>query len=359
MTSPKFKFLISGIDTAQVAYYLRPLPGCQVDFERLLLEKERLRAATLNDSASVEIADQEFLLQAYGTKSGYPLVFGNADMGIECGEFNNPSFFVTYRSEALWREGLPALHGRFLHWCGIARLAPTRPETLSRVDFAFDYRVEGAQFSPDHVVTLASKDSQHREDRSLQTMQFGRDDVVLRIYDKVVEIAQKSGKIWLFELWGVKENVWRIEWQTRKTLLKRFGLRSVQDLVEGQGDALRYLCEEHDTLRVPGVDSNRSRWSLHPLWEDLQRRVKEFNCQGVDREIDPKVMLDERLQRIAISVYGYLKRVGAIIALLEGRESESFAEAVGTLNALMAERHDPITWGADVQKRVQQMRLGS
>ncbi len=358
MTAMAFKFLISGIDTAQVAYYLRPLPGCRVDFERLLLEKERLRASTLNDSAPVEIADHQFLLQPYGTKSGYPLVFGNADLGIECGEFNNPSFFVTYRSEALWREGLPALHGRFLDWCRAALLEPTRPETLSRIDFAFDYWVAAAQFSPDQVLTLACKDSQHREDRTLQTMQFGRDDVVLRIYDKIAEIAQQSGKVWLFGLWGTSENVWRIEWQARKALLKRFGLRSVQDLVEGQGDALRYLCEDHDTLRVPNGDSNRSRWPLHPLWEDLQQRVREFSCQGVEREIDPKVMLDERLRRIAISVYGYAKRVGAIVALVEGRESESFAEAVGTLNALLAERHDPITWGADVQKRVHQMRLG-
>ena len=57
-------------------------------------------------------------------------------------------------------------------------------------------------------------------------------------------------------LWGGQtENVWRVEWQVRKETLKRFGLRSFQDLFEGYGDVLRYLVAEHTSLRGRWVRS--------------------------------------------------------------------------------------------------------
>ena len=51
-------------------------------------------------------------------------------------------------------------------------------------------------------------------------------------------------------------------------------------------------------------DSNRSRWPLHPLWVDLLAQIETFDCQGVYREIDAQAALNERLMRIAVSVYG-------------------------------------------------------
>ncbi len=60
---------------------------------------------------------------------------------------------------------------------------------------------------------------------------------------------------------------------------------------------------------------NRSRWPVHPLWQDLIERIKGMECQGVHRVIDEKEVLNERLMRIAISTYGNLKRIGAIHAV--------------------------------------------
>jgi hypothetical protein len=79
----------------------------------------------------------------------------------------------------------------------------------------------------ENVVTLCAKDSRYRNARKGQTMMFGEGDIVLRIYNKVAEIVEKSGKTWFYALWGgVCEDVWRIEWQTRKDILRRFGIRS-------------------------------------------------------------------------------------------------------------------------------------
>ena len=178
------------------------------------------------------------------------------------------------------------------------------------------------------------------------------------VYDKVAEIEQQSHKTWFFDLWGQSDNVWCIEWQARKALLRRFGARTFVDLAERQGDVLRYLASEHDTLRVPNEDSNRARWPLHPLWVDLQEQISRLAGLGVYREIDPETMLNERLIRISMSMYGYLKRIAAIQQIKSGADFVSKDNSVDYLRVLINKIHDPMTWGNEVQKRADQMRLG-
>ena len=311
-TSADFALLLSGHDTVQCAYFLSTQSGSEIDFERLGVQKEALRQSKSRDPLVISLGSREFLLHPYGSSSGYPFVISNPDCTIEFGEFNHPSFFVTFRSEALWREGAKALHERFLAWAESVGLHVVKPEGLSRVDFSFDYYLPTVDFTEDAFVSLSAKDARYREDGKLQTLSFGKGDVVLRFYDKVAEIAQQSEKVWLFDLWGRASDVWRIEWQIRKDILRRFGIRTFADLDDSQGDLLRYVAHEHDTLRVPSADSNRSRWPLHPLWVDLQSKIETLNAQGVYREIDPSAAMNERLMRMAISVYGYMKRIAAI-----------------------------------------------
>ena len=282
----------------------------------------------------------------------------NADYIIQFGELNNPSFFVKFLSEALWRDSALGLHQRFLAWAASVGLYPMREETLSRVDWAFDYYLPVIDFDADSFVSLSVKDAIHREERKAQTFSFGTGDVVLRVYDKVAEIAQQSGKTWFFKFWGCKEHVWRIEYQVRKAILRRFGVRTFADLEERQGDVLRYLASEHDTLRVPNGDGNRSRWPLHPLWIDLQARIAELPALGVLREIDPALAIEERLTYIAMSVHGYYKRVAAIYAIQQGKDAVSREEAGRYLELFLRRVHDPLSWRVDVEKRANQMRLG-
>ena len=353
-----FRRVLSGLDTVQAAYYLRPTRGGPFDFASLMLAKERARANKARGGVAVELGGMTFSLQAYGSKSGYPLILEHPDYTIECGEFNSPAVFVTYRSHALWRSGARALHEAFLGWANTTGLNVIRTETLSRVDFTFDYWIEAVDFTADSVVSQSSKDSQYRGDGRLQTLNFGKCDIVLRIYNKIVEIEEESGKTWFFDLWGTKDNVWRIEWQVRKDALRRFGIRTFEELFAGQGDVLRYLVSEHDSLRIPTTDSNRSRWPLHPIWVDLMAHIAEFDAQGVYRVIDSEAALNEQLQRIAVSVYGYQKRVAAIIGLQERRNHVSFGDAADDLRRRIERLHDPMSWGVDVAAKREQSRLG-
>lgn len=350
--------LLFGHDTIECAYYLRKAYGSALNFEQLAIDKETLRQVKHADPKVINLGGIEFLLQPYGSSSGFPFVITNQDFTISFGEFNNPSFFVKFRSFALWREGAMAMHRRFMQWAEVLGLVPIKPEGLSRVDFSFDYHLPVIDFDEDSFVSLSTKDTQYRKDGKIQTFKLGESDVVLRIYDKIAEIEEQSGKSWFFELWGIAENVWRIEWQVRKDILRRFSIRTFTDLQDAQGDVLRYLATEHSSLRNKTDDSNRSRWPLHPLWIDLQEQINKLENQGVYREIDQQAILNERLMRMAISMYGYLKRIAAVHCIQTGEPMITDAEAMQRLENLISRVHEPMTWHTDVTKRIDSIRLG-
>ncbi|MBK9998257.1 MAG: hypothetical protein IPO99_14240 [Nitrospira sp.] len=82
-------------------------------------------------------------------------------------------------------------------------------------------------------MSLSDKDSQHRENGTVQT--FTREVDGAPVYEnKIAEIRQQSAKVWFHELWGQDEHVW-IEWQVRKALLKGFSIRTFVDLRSGKG----------------------------------------------------------------------------------------------------------------------------
>lgn len=351
MDRPGIELLLRGIDTLQCAYYLRQVRPDGLDFGQLLQTREGLRARGSRDGAQLILGGVPFRLAAHGTGSGYPFLLACEDFKVECGEFNTPAFFVTFRSQALWRESAPLLHAKFLRWAEAVGFAPHQPERLSRVDFAFDHHLPTVDFDEGSFLTRMHKDSQHREHGRVQTFTFGQGDIVLRVYDKVAEIEQQSAKAWFFLLWGRDQDVWRIEWQVRKAVLRQFGIITFEDLQKLQGDLLRYLCEEQATLRIRGADSNRSRWALHPLWEDLQGRVRALEHLGVCRLDGKTAALEERLFRCAQSVYGYAKGFAAAHCVRKRSGALAFEEAFRLLGNRVAKLHDPLSWRVEVEKK--------
>lgn len=352
------KLLLHGIDTLQCAYYLYSPEGSGLDFAEIRALKEDMREARSQDPEKVSFGKQTFMLHPYGTSSGYPFLMSNEDFKIEFGEFNSPPFFVTFRNQALWRDSVDVLHDKFLRWAESVGFVPLQPERISRIDCCFDYHLPTVDFETDHFVTRSSKDSVFREDGKVQTLSFGRGDVVLRVYDKVAEIKQQSSKVWFYELWGTDQDVWRIEWQVRKTVLRQFGIVTFEDLKHFQPDLLRYLVEDHTSLRIPDGDTNRSRWPLHPLWSDLRESVEQMELLGVCRIDGKNAALEERQMRMAISVYGYAKRAAAILCVKRDKEIVPLDEAFDSLRNCIATFHHPFNWQIDVKKRIDTIKGG-
>ena len=350
--------LLSGHDTIECAYYLAPAAGCRLDYARLAVEKEELRLSKSRKPTVIKLGSEEFMLAGHGTGSGYPFLIENDAFSIQFGEFNQPSFFVTFRSIALWHSGAHDLHQRFLAWAESLGLYAYQPERLSRVDFTFDYHLPEMDFDEDNFVSRFAKDNQHRKHGKVQTFRLGEGDLGLRIYNKCAEIQESSAKTWFYELWGIEQDVWRIEWQARKQWLRTVGIRTFEDLQERQGDLLRILVNDHTTLRIKTQDSNNSRWPLHPLWTDLQAHVALMEGLGVVRELDRAKLLDERMMRITISMYGYMKRIAAIYSLQGATPAISLSQARTHLAVQLNDIHDALTWETDVERRMTEMRLG-
>ena len=354
----ELRLLISGYDTIECAYYLAPDHGCLLDYEQLAAHKEELRQGKSKRPTPIKLGNEEFLLAGHGTGSGYPFLIENDAFSIQFGEFNQPSFFVTFRSIALWHSSTQGLHDRFMAWAESVGLYTYKPERLSRVDSTFDYYLPAIDFDEDNFVSSFVKDNQHRKNGKVQNFRLGEGDLGLRVYNKCDEILEKSFKTWFYDLWGIDRDVWRIEWQIRKLWLRRFGIRTFEDLKERQGDLLRILVNEHTTLRIKTEDSNRSRWPLHPLWQDFQLRVAQMEGLGVVRELNSEKLLDERMRRITIVLYGYMKRIAAIYSLQDATTAASLNQARAHLAVQLRNIHDPLTWETDVQRRMNEMRLG-
>jgi hypothetical protein len=359
MNVGNYKLLFHGIDTLQCAYFLQVVGRSGLDYHRLAEQKDSIRQSKRKHPLPGILGNTEFLLQPYGTSSGYSFGIENNDFKIEFSVFISPNFYVTFRSQALWHESAFILHDKFLAWAKSVGYEPTIREKLSRVDFCFDYDLPLVDFNLDSFASRSKKDSQHRENGKVQTFTLGKGDLVLRVYDKIAEIEQESGKVWFFLLWEQKGNVWRIEWQVRKAILRRFGIVTFDDLQGQRGDLLRYLAEEPDTLRQSNGDTNRSRWPLHPLWKNLQIMISTLNHLGVCRVYDDAALLEEVMMRMVISMYGYMKRVAAIRCIKTKQPLISPEHALSHFGNRMMKIHEPLDWEIDVKRRIKEYSLAN
>ena len=353
---PRPLLLARGIDSLYVSHNLDTATS-RLDWDELAYRKERAR----NDRAQLtelELGSETFALMPYGKKP-YTYVLANRAFELRLAERMQPSCHVQLYSEALWSEGLDALETRFDTLCQSLELTRIRPEVVARADWAFDYHVPAVDFDADAFVSRATKDATHREHGKGQTFRFGQGDTVVRLYDKVAEIEQQSEKAWFFQLWGRDDQVWRIEFQVRGERLRSAGIRTLDDLRALQHDLLRELATNHTTLRTPGSDINRSRWPLHPLWQQLQADIASMPQHGLVRSIDPEQALRWRLERQLRSLYGSLKGLAAINGLLKNEAHPiGLEQLLEALPRLLDTHHGPSHWDAEVQKRLTAHRLG-
>ena len=136
MENKGFDYLIHGFDTLQCAYFMES-KGKGIDFELLSREREGIRQTKSKEPKKISTGKCDFLLHPFGSSSGYPIIITNEDFKIEMGEFNNPNFFVTFRSQGIWNSSGFDLHDRFIDWAKSVGYEPYGSESLSRIDYCF------------------------------------------------------------------------------------------------------------------------------------------------------------------------------------------------------------------------------
>jgi hypothetical protein len=273
----RFEVLSRHVDSLELSF-----PGhLSTSVENELVElKERAQSfdPVVQANAQILVGGQCFSVRDKGAPR-FPFVLENDSFFIKLSGSSNTSLPFAYcqpRNAHLLRvgpEGARSELRRLLSEIGQV----TGPETVSRVDLAVDFvgdRV--ASWDPMVWVTrLPDKASHTHRDRFSGWTIGSKKSLQLGLYDKTLEIETKSGKTYLYEIWGKEawapwDTVWRAELRFRRQILAQFGLKTVDDVVAAIPGLWRYALETSIRLTVPNPDdATRSRWPNDPLWDCL------------------------------------------------------------------------------------------
>jgi hypothetical protein len=116
----------------------------------------------------------------------------------------------------------------------------------------------------------------HTDGYQLSGYTFGSGHLLCRIYDKT-RLLRKVGETWLREIWedlDPDRPVWRVEFQFRRGVIRELSIDGEHPHSVADALAVRQALWEYGTewlsLRDPSADTNRSRWPVAPLWEQLR-----------------------------------------------------------------------------------------
>jgi hypothetical protein len=177
------------------------------------------------------------------------------------------------------------------------------PLNLTRIDVAVDFQGWAPTFEEmQNVVCKSSFRPVYPNTFSPETFQFGKGNVVLRVYDKTKEIAVKN-HLWWHNVWQLcgydpALPVWRAEVQLRSAALKEMNMRHVDTALANIYGLYTYGLD-WCSLRLPAADSNLRRAPEHPAWIDLREKFAPAHSLGRIRPVTQCLDYDAAVARIS------------------------------------------------------------
>lgn len=267
-----------------------------------------------------------FNIKAHGVR-GYDWLLDGREFVLRIGNWktpkSRPSVMAEIHCETLWRRGPTDSVNRIVSLLenNGASLISVR---VSRVDVCVDITIPKDMWSLDllnYAVKRASDISSHYHHHDLTGISIGRGKVSARIYDKFLEIKQKSKKFWMFDVWDIDQvpkgkKIIRIEFQLRREALKQMGLDTFDDFFENIENVWAYCTKKWLKFEDnPGM--HHTQRSTLKWWEMVQNG---FN--GVQ---NPKPIVRSRafrtdMKQLASQAFGQITSLEA--ARLEEQGAE-------------------------------------
>jgi hypothetical protein len=226
---------------------------------------------------AITISGMKFSVK-YVARGTYGVVLSNEFLTISLGNSApspySPSIYIQVKSQFIWSAGLQEVYEQILRIVNdIYDDVPER-EQVSRVDLFADI-AWSKQFEPEDIknlITRARSKFTHYEGQRISGFTIGKGKVTARIYDKTLEI-RKSGKDWLYDLWGIEKDnqnhrVWRVEFQLRREALKEFGIETFDDLLTASQALWNYCTSKWLSVRAAG--NKNARRGLVGFWGKVQ-----------------------------------------------------------------------------------------
>jgi hypothetical protein len=287
---------------------------------------------------------------------------------VSQGTFNDIIARVRFSSEFLWTEAWAGDALSKVHEFLISIFGEHISLQVSEVHLSAD--LVGFDFSQvnyeEHFVTRVRKnesiystgvDGVSLDYHRVSTLRFSSHGCPLScsIYNKTLEIRQKSGKTWFHDLWrrGVEgpsggtwdgeSDVWRVEFRFKREFLRNLKtpIEDAYDLLEQLKPLWEYAAGRivggEDGLPdgwlryvLPSEDTNRSRWPVHPAWVAVQSAFAEPVESGLGPVVRQRIR-EKNLERGVASTMGY---VSTLAAWLGGDYATPDADASLTLQWL-------------------------
>lgn len=321
-----FQLLLCGIDTLDLGLYVTWKGSWELICKHLEAKKNMAQEAS--SVIGTTDLDRQFLHLPSGKPPNYRYHIQFQEYHLyfaktkEPGE--SPNVYVSINAAVLWHETfstiLELLACDLDHFGGtIDRIQP------SRCDLSADFRLDpppDLAFLENHKVSRSRYVNTHSTGGTLETFYSGSPGapVRLRIYDKGKEIL-KSNKLWFLNLWQTDDpaNIWRVEFQLRRTFLHQYRIATLDDLWKKIGDIWEYLTSEWFSLRLSDNDKVERR-TLHPWWVAVQECGSLLGVnQGERRTYDSDN--PQEVKKILPHVYSRMITIAALSGIKDRKES--------------------------------------
>ena len=188
-----------------------------------------------------------------------------------------PMAYVKIASEPLTFEGPERVEADLRSVIEALGLVDGEP-SVSRADLCVDFTTDLAigSIQEREWVTRARTFSQHSVSRKFSGWSIAvGSDLSARLYNKLLEL-DKSGKDYLRQIWmdlgwdGIQD-IWRLEFQYRREVLRQLGVKYFRDLLQLLGGLWFYSTNDWLRLTCPDpIDKTQTRWPTNPMWQALQ-----------------------------------------------------------------------------------------
>jgi hypothetical protein len=275
----------AGVDTLELNFGVNEYRESDM-FERLSIARSEAIAAGYKGrlGAPVELFENEFMVQARGSRGGYEYLLKNGDIDLQImpdarGGKPSPELRVIFRSPFLWRSGEVQAYNKVVEFVNnLASIAYCR---VSRADMCVDKVMPLPEIDRKTQVVslLREKDLFYGGDfqrgQRETGYQFGRGGMACRFYDKAYEIAVKGHghimQVWVKNGWDGESPVSRLELQLRREGLRRFD--KTMDFVtfqDSKSDIWAYMTNKYIRIVNPESATRKERAKVIEYWEDYQ-----------------------------------------------------------------------------------------
>ncbi|MFC1535162.1 hypothetical protein ACFL7M_17565 [Thermodesulfobacteriota bacterium] len=262
-----------------------------------------------------------FLLKPFGAK-GYEWILSGKEFTMRIGKWmepkSRPSVIVDIRSETLWRKGPKESCERILMLIenngGIILKVRS-----SRTDLCLDIMISDKIWSLGLINNLTRRANKILlvlgQANSLETLQVGvKGKIIGRMYDKELEIKQKSKKKWMYGIWGIEKceegkKIIRVEFELKRDALKELGMGDLIEFFRRCDEVWSYCTRKWMKFERNKEEHHRKRETLE-WWKVVQNGF--LGVQDASPAIREKA-IKEDADQLRNQIVGYTTSLTALV----------------------------------------------